>query len=59
MPFIATSFYTGPLVETLGGTDISWLIGLTVPALVYYWVARNSTLRIPAQLILPEEAKTA
>ena len=59
MPFIATSFYTGPLVETLGGTDISWLIGLTVPALVYYWVARKMTLRIPAQLILPEEAKTA
>ncbi|KJZ40656.1 MULTISPECIES: purine-cytosine permease family protein [Pseudomonas] len=59
MPFIATSFYTGPLVETLGGTDISWLIGLTVPALIYYWVARNSTQRIPAQLILPEEANPA
>ncbi len=59
MPFIATSFYTGPLVETLGGTDISWLIGLTVPALVYYWVARKMTLRIPAQLILPEDAKPA
>jgi len=59
MPFIATSFYTGPLVETLGGTDISWLIGLTVPALVYYWVTRKMTLRIPAQLILPEDAKPA
>lgn len=56
MPFIATSFYTGPLVETLGGTDISWLIGLTVPALVYYLVARQSMQRIPQQLILPEEA---
>jgi NCS1 family nucleobase:cation symporter-1 len=55
MPFIATSFYTGPLVDTLGGTDISWVIGLTVPALVYYWVARGSRQRIPARLILPQE----
>lgn len=56
MPFIATSFYTGPLVETLGGTDISWLIGLTVPAVIYYLVARQSMQRIPQQLILPEDA---
>jgi NCS1 family nucleobase:cation symporter-1 len=59
MPFIATSFYTGPLVETLGGTDISWLIGLTVPALIYYLVARGSRQRIPAQLILPQETSPA
>jgi NCS1 family nucleobase:cation symporter-1 len=54
-PFIATSFYTGPLVETLGGTDISWLIGLIVPAVIYYWVARGSRQRIPSRLILPQE----
>lgn len=59
MPFIATSFYTGPLVETLGGTDISWLIGLIVPAIVYYWVARGSRQRIPARLILPQESHPA
>ncbi|MDN7144247.1 cytosine permease [Pseudomonas sp. JQ170] len=55
MPFIATSFYTGPLVETLGGTDVSWLIGLTVPAFIYYWVARESRQKVPSQLILPQE----
>ncbi|WP_136474387.1 cytosine permease [Pseudomonas sp. DG56-2] len=55
LPFIATSFYTGPLVEVLGGTDISWLIGLTVPALVYYLVARSAVQRIPERLILPQE----
>ncbi|MFJ2690234.1 purine-cytosine permease family protein [Pseudomonas sp. NPDC087336] len=56
MPFIATSFYTGPLVETLGGTDISWLIGLIVPAFIYYWVARGSHQRVPSRLILPQES---
>ena len=55
LPFIATSFYTGPLVEHLGGTDISWIIGLTLPALVYYFVARNSGQSVPDQLILPAE----
>lgn len=55
LPFIATSFYTGPLVEHLGGTDISWIIGLTLPALVYYFVARHSGQTIPDRLILPVE----
>ena len=26
-PFIAQTFYTGPLVATLGGVDISWIVG--------------------------------
>lgn len=34
-PFLATSFYTGPLVERLGGADISWIVGLVVPAVLY------------------------
>jgi NCS1 family nucleobase:cation symporter-1 len=55
MPFIATHFYTGPLVETLGDTDISWIIGLVLPALVYYWAARRWPRPVPAQLILPVE----
>ena len=58
LPFIATSFYTGPLVASLGGTDISWIIGLTLPALVYYLVARNSAHAVPDQLILPVEPAT-
>lgn len=34
MPFISTSLYTGPMYHWLG-TDISWMIGLTIPALLY------------------------
>lgn len=55
MPFISTSFYTGPLVDKLGGTDISWIVGLIVPAVMYYVLVRGSARQIPKQLILPEE----
>lgn len=46
-PFLATHFYTGPLVAPLGGADISWLIGLAVPAALYGAVARRDTARVP------------
>ncbi|MGP3660874.1 purine-cytosine permease family protein [Burkholderia gladioli] len=59
MPFISTSFYTGALVDRLGGTDISWILGLLVPALLYYACARASSRRIPERLILPGEAARA
>lgn len=53
LPFISTKFYTGPLVEALGGVDISWIIGLVVPAVLYYLVARRVTRAVPDRLILP------
>lgn len=43
MPFISTKLYTGPLVQHLGGVDISWIIGLIVPGILYYLLARNGT----------------
>ncbi|WP_323119840.1 purine-cytosine permease family protein [Burkholderia alba] len=55
MPFIATGFYTGPLVDLLGGTDISWIIGLVVPGVLYYVAARRQTAHVPERLILPDE----
>lgn len=53
VPFIATAFYTGPLVATLGGVDISWIIGLIVPGLLYYTFGSASRRRAPSQLLLP------
>ncbi|CAB3720651.1 purine-cytosine permease family protein [Achromobacter kerstersii] len=41
MPFISTKLYTGPMVERLGGVDISWIIGLIVPSILYYLFARR------------------
>src|SRR5579859_1095707 len=53
IPFLSTAFYTGPLVEPLGGVDISWIVGLLVPGALYYAFARASQRRAPAQLVLP------
>ena len=59
IPFLATGLYTGPAVAALGGADISWILGLIVPGVIYYLVARRSDRRIPPQLILPEETAAA
>ena len=53
IPFLSTAFYTGPLVEPLGGVDISWIVGLLVPGVLYYAFGRASQRRAPPQLILP------
>ncbi|MFI4890383.1 MAG: cytosine permease, partial [Steroidobacterales bacterium] len=53
IPFLSTAFYTGPLVEMLGGVDISWIVGLVVPGILYYSFARASRRRAPPQIILP------
>lgn len=35
IPFMSTSFYTGPMVNHLGGADISWILGLIVSGGLY------------------------
>ncbi len=47
MPFISTKLYTGPLVAHLGGVDVSWIIGLLVPGILYYLFARRGRLPAP------------
>lgn len=55
IPFLSTSFYTGPLVAMLRGVDISWIVGLLVPAVLYYVLGRASRRRAPSRLIAPAE----
>ena len=59
IPFLSTSFYTGPLVERLGGVDISWVVGLVVPGVLYYALGQASRRRAPGKLILPAEVAPA
>ncbi|TSB17879.1 cytosine permease [Streptomyces sp. NBC_01525] len=56
LPFLATAFYTGPLVAPLGGADLSWIIGLLVPAVLYGVLARRDTGRILAPAPAEEPA---
>lgn len=55
LPFMSTSLYTGAFVDALGGTDISWILGLIVPGVVYYVAMRCAPQTIPDRLILPVE----
>jgi NCS1 family nucleobase:cation symporter-1 len=36
VPFMNTSLYVGPVAKVLGGADIAWILGIIVPAVLYY-----------------------
>ncbi len=42
LPFIASPLYTGPIAQTLGGVDLSWIVGLAATSPAYYWLAKRS-----------------
>ena len=48
IPFINTTFYEGPIAQSLNGTDISWLVGLAVTVPLYYFSAVQRGLTKPA-----------
>jgi NCS1 family nucleobase:cation symporter-1 len=40
LPFVASTLYTGSIARSLGGIDLSWIVGLAVTSPVYYWWAK-------------------
>lgn len=53
IPFMDQAFFTGPMVEKIGGADVSWLLGLVVTAALYYpWAKATSTH--PAYTTFPD-----
>jgi nucleobase:cation symporter-1, NCS1 family len=42
-PFVSQPGYTGPLVRTLGGADISWLVGWFTAAIIYLILVSSAT----------------
>ncbi|MEV7595745.1 cytosine permease, partial [Streptomyces sp. NPDC089922] len=47
LPFLSSELYTGPLVARLGGADVSWIVGLVLPALMYWLLARRDQGAVP------------
>ncbi|MEV4927253.1 purine-cytosine permease family protein [Streptomyces roseoverticillatus] len=47
LPFLSTELYTGPLVARLGGADVSWIVGLVLPALGYWLLVRRGQGAVP------------
>lgn len=48
VPFMSTAFFTGPLYEALGGVDIAWIIALTLPGVIYFFLMRKTRLNAHA-----------
>jgi purine-cytosine permease-like protein len=59
LPFMATSLYTGPVAEHLGGADLSWLAGLIVTGPIYLLLVRRAAGPTTVAAIQPnvEEAR--
>jgi len=57
VPFLAQTLYTGPMTEVLGGSDISWLVGLVLTAVVFYPLAKRNS-RAPEEMIYPVDVGT-
>jgi len=56
IPFMDTGFYSGfSLNSVMHGVDISWIIGLIIPAILYYVLTKKYVNNVPEQLILPKE----
>jgi NCS1 family nucleobase:cation symporter-1 len=47
IPFMSTTFYTGPLVADVGGADISWILGTIVAGGLYYLAMRRVVTQKP------------
>ncbi len=58
IPFVNTTLYEGPVAKSLGGTDISWLVGLAVIIPLYYFVARARVSR-ETPVVVPAEGASA
>ncbi|HEY7277186.1 MAG TPA: cytosine permease [Trebonia sp.] len=52
-PFMAQLDYTGPLVSSLGGADISWLVGWFAAAMAYLLLVVFTPGTVPAVSRLP------
>ncbi len=42
LPFIDSPLYAGPVARSMGGIDLSWVVGLAVTAPAYYWLAKRA-----------------
>jgi NCS1 family nucleobase:cation symporter-1 len=54
VPFIASDVYTGPVARAMGGIDFSWIVGLVVVSVVYYFSVRSRVVSRPVSALAPD-----
>lgn len=57
VPFVVTSFYSGPFAERLDGVDISFVVGLVVAGGAYYALTRNLDVQGEARAVAASDAE--
>lgn len=55
IPFISADFFEGPIAAALGGADLTWVVGIIVPAVLYYLVNQKNIVR--DSIAQPDERK--
>ncbi|WP_160297628.1 purine-cytosine permease family protein [Demequina salsinemoris] len=58
IPFFSTTFYTGPVAASLDGADISFVVGLLVPAGLYALLMRGHDLEAERAIVAASEIST-
>ena len=56
LPFANSTWWKGWLVDSLSGADIAWIVGLVVPAAVYYLLSRPQRQAVPIAASVGAEA---
>ncbi|MFF9483184.1 purine-cytosine permease family protein [Streptomyces sp. NPDC014733] len=56
VPFINSGLYTGPLVDDLGGADVSWIVGLAVATILYLGQTKLARRAAPPAAPAPVDA---
>lgn len=51
IPFMRTGFYTGPMVDRLGGADVAFVVGLMVACAAYLALTRNFDAAAERQVV--------
>ena len=51
IPFVNASLLEGPIAKAMGGADIAWIIGLALPTVAYWLLARARRVPDPPPLV--------
>ncbi|HET7356894.1 MAG TPA: cytosine permease [Nocardioidaceae bacterium] len=57
IPFVALTFFEGPVTKLLGGADVSFAVGLAVAGYLYYLFSRN--LDLSAERVAVQQSRAA
>ena len=54
IPFVVTTWFTGPIAAAIGGIDVALFVGLVASAIAYVLLARGLDLKAERQLAVQE-----